>query len=76
MGHRHHRLRERWRGARIATVRRCDGWPAGPAPSGMLSRWSRTSERDRLARVRLTLVQYAAQASITLRRFSSTSPRR
>ena len=32
MGHRHHRLRKRWRGASIATVRRCDGWPAGPAP--------------------------------------------
>ena len=24
----------------------CDGWPAGPAPSGMLSRCSRTGEHD------------------------------
>src|SRR5262245_10399396 len=32
----------------------CDGWPAGPAPLGMLSRCSRTSERNHLAgRVRL-----------------------
>jgi hypothetical protein len=38
MGHRHHRLRERWRGASIATVRRCDGSPAGPAPCGFYSR--------------------------------------
>jgi DNA-binding XRE family transcriptional regulator len=29
----------------------CDGWPAGPAPSGMLSRCSRTSEHDDVARV-------------------------
>src|SRR5262249_52585114 len=29
----------------------CDGWPAGPAPSGMLSRCSRTGEHDEVARV-------------------------
>src|SRR5262249_1903391 len=29
----------------------CDGWPAGPAPSGMLSWCSRTGEQDDVARV-------------------------
>src|SRR5215813_8064138 len=45
-----------WKGGAGQAHRRwkmCDGWPAGPAPSGMLSRCSRTSERNHLARVHL-----------------------
>ena len=41
MGHRHHRLGERRRGASIATVTRCDGWPARPAPCKIDSRTDR-----------------------------------
>src|SRR5262249_40022163 len=54
---RHHRPFEgRWgRGKHIDGGMMCDGWPAGPAPLGMLSRCSRTSERDHLARIRLDL---------------------
>src|SRR5262249_24829692 len=47
---------EGWRRAKhIDGGKMCDGWPAGPAPSGMLSRCSPTSERNHLARVRFDL---------------------
>src|SRR5262245_65433301 len=47
---------EGWRRAKhIDGGKMCDGWPAGPAPSGRLSRCSPTSERDHLARVRFDL---------------------
>src|SRR5215831_12610914 len=53
-----HRLApSHWGGAGQAHRRwkMCDGWPAGPAPLGMLSRCSRTSERNHLGGVRFEL---------------------
>jgi hypothetical protein len=53
----HDRQKQGWRGASRTAVVRCPatGREPGPAPSGMLSQCSRTSERDHLARIRLDL---------------------